>query len=155
MTMSATIKAGLLLLLASIVLLGCKEVRANDDEFMKAFGLERKYYLKDCMVKLNFLWDSDTHPAVVEGVFQGIRTPISRAMVSGEFPYFSGHRTRSSDYYVFYFMDRCEDRVEYVRKLVEEKFLPNIPDFPRYEVEHEGIEPGFDGATPSCCWLDD
>ena len=84
-----------------------------------------------------------------------MRTPITRAMTSGEFPYFSTGTTRAKDHYVFYFMDRCEDRLEYVTKLVEEKVLPQIPDFPKYEIEHEGIEPGFDGATPSCCWLDD
>ena len=155
MTMSGTIKAALLLLLSSVILMACKDVRANDEEFTKALGLERKYYLKDCMVKLNFLWDPDTHRAVIESVIQEIEVPISRAMVSGEFPYFSGHRTHSRDYYVFYFMDRCEDREEYLRKLVEAKFLPHIPEFPRYEIEHEGIEPGFDGATPSCCWLED
>lgn len=153
MTMTAIIKAGLLILFSSVILMACKELRAND-EFMKELGLERKYYLKDCMVKLKFLWGPDVGHAAMAAVFQEIEIPILRAMGSGEFPYFSGHRTRSTDYYVFYFMDRCEDRKEYVRTLVEEKFLPNIPDFPRYEIEHEGIEPGFDGVTPSCCWLD-
>ena len=155
MTMSGTIKAALLLLFSSVILMSCKDVHANDEKFMKALGLERKYYLRDCIVKLNFLWNSETDQSTRRNVLQEMRAPIAKEMVSGEFPYFSAGTTRAKNHYVFYFMDRCEDREEYVRKLVEEKFVPNIPDFPRYEIEHEGIVPGFDGATPSCCWLDD
>ena len=155
MTMSGPIKVGLLLLLSSIILVGCKDVYANDDEFMKVLGLERKYYLRDCMVKLNFLWNLHTDRYVREDVVRDMQIPISKAMVSGEFPYFSGGTRRGETYYVFYFFDQCENRQEHVQRLVEEKFLPNIPDFPAYEIEHEGIEPGFDGVTPSCCWLDD
>ena len=154
MTTYETIKTSFLLLSFSIVLMGCKDVSADDHELMQFLGVEKKYHLRDCIVKLNFLWDSATEQSIREGVFQEIHDLIKKATVSGKVPYFSGHTTHEMTYYVFYFFDQCEKRREYTRKLVEEEFLPNIPHFPSYEIEHEGIEPGFDGVTPSCCWLD-
>lgn len=130
-------------------------MRTTDGDFKRwIFGSERKYYLKDCIVKLNFLWDPNTDRSVRRRVLLGIEEPIFQAVVSRELPHFSGGTTRAQDYYVFYFEDQCESRRELVQKLVEEKLLSNIPDFPRYEIEDEGIEPGFDGATPVGRWLD-
>ena len=147
-------KAGLLLLFSIVALAGCKDAHAGDGKLMERLGIEKKYYLKDCLVKLNFLWDPKTDRLTRESVFHKMRAPIMEAISSQEFPYFSGHATRTKDYYVFYFVDRCENRLELVQKLVKKKFLPNIPNFPEYEIEYEGIEPGFDGTTPFCCWLD-
>ena len=153
--MSRILNARLLLLFFVLILEGCNDVHPSDEEFMKGLlDLEKKYYLKECLVKLNFLWSSEMDESARENVLHKIRGPIMEATLSGEFPYFSGHTTYEMKYYVFYFMDRCENRREYVQRLVEEKFLPVIPDFPRYEIEHEGIKPGFDGVTPTCCWLD-
>ena len=131
------------------------DLHADGDDFMKAFGLERKYYLRDCMVKLNFLWDSSVDQSIKWRIIEDMDLPTKKAQMSGDFPIFAGHTTRELKYEMFYFMDQCENRREYVQQMVEEYFLPNIPDFPEYDIEHEGIEPGFDGVTPSCCWLDD
>ena len=46
MTMSGTIKAGLLLLLSSVILMSCKDVRADDKALMQYLGIEKKYYLR-------------------------------------------------------------------------------------------------------------
>ena len=153
--MSRVVKAGMLLLLASVCLMVYQCVRTDNGEFKSwVLGLDRKYYIKDCIVKLNFLWDPNTDRLARQRVLLGIEAPIFQAVVSRELPHFSGGTTRAQDYYVFYFEDRCESRRELVQKLVEEKLVPSIPDFPRYEIEHEGIEPGFDGVTPMGRWLD-
>ncbi len=121
---------------------------------LEFFVPSRKYRLKDCMVKLNFLGDSEKDRELQAKVLEEIHSPILEAMMSDEYPYFSGHTTSAQKYYVFYFMHQCEKRREYIQKLVEEKLLPYFREFPEYEIQHEGIEPGFDGTTPMGHWLD-
>lgn len=121
---------------------------------LEFFVPSRKYRLKDCMVKLNFLGDSEKDRELQAKVLDEIHPPILEAMSSDEYPYFSGGTTSANKYYIFYFVNQCEKRREYVQKLVEEKLLPYFREFPEYEIQHEGIEPGFDGVTPMGRWLD-
>ena len=154
MILSRVIKVKLLLLLSCVVLAGWNDAHAGDKKLMEYLGIEKKYYLKDCLVKLNFLWDSKTNHLTRESVVHKMHALIIETNLSQEFPYFFGHVTRTKDYYIFYFVDQCENRLEFVQKLVEKEFLPNISSFPEHEIEYEGIESGFDGTTPFCCWLD-
>ena len=94
MNMFGFVKTGLLLLISFGILAEPKDERADDGGFMKAFGLEKKYYLKDCMAKLDFIWNPDIDQSTKRSVFDEIEDPITKAIMSGEFPYFSGHTTR-------------------------------------------------------------
>ena len=127
--------------------------------FEKVLGIEKKYYLKDCMVKLNFLWPPAMPAFDQQRVMEAMKVPILKASVSGEFSYFSGHfsgsATGNGKYFVFYFFDQCEHRRQFVQTFVEKYLVPNIPNFPDYQIEDQGLQPGFDGVTPTCCWLDD
>lgn len=126
----------------------------SQKSFLEFFVPSRKYRLKDCMVKLNFLGDSEKDRELQAKVLEEIHPPILEAMASDEYPYFSGGTKAAGKYYIFYFWSQCEKRREYIQKLVEEKLLPYFREFPEYEIQHEGIEPGFDGVTPMGLWLD-
>lgn len=152
--MSRSTKIQPLLLSFLMVLVGCDDGHVSDVEFMRTLISEKKYYLKDCLVKLNFLWEPEVDQPTRDRVLREMLPLFMKEMVAGEFPYFSGYTTGALEYYVFYYYDKCENRQEYVQRLVEEKFLPNIPDFPQYEIVHEGIMPGFGGVTPKGHWLD-
>ena len=159
------IMKGVVLGVACIALAGLSHAQSNFD-YEKVFGHEKKYYLKDCMVKLNFRWP----PAMTafdwqrvifdqQRVMEAMGVPIRKAMVSGEFSYFSGNfggsATGNGRYFVFYFFDQCEHRRQFVQTFVEKYLVPNIPNFPDYQIEDQGLQPGFDGSRPQCCWLDD
>ena len=146
-------KKRIVMFLASVVLFGATQLPADQKDPMKLLGIQKKYHLRDCIVKLNLLWDPATNQSIRSAFFHEMTPRITKAMVSRDFPYFGGHSTENT-HYVFYFVDECEKRREYVQKLLDEILLPYIAHFPKYEIEHEGIEPGFDGVTISCCWLD-
>ena len=152
----ASLRRGGLLVLLSIVLAGSSHAQRS---FEEAFGIEKKYYVKDCVVKLNLQWPPATTELVRERVGYAIDVQISKALVSavaGEFPLFSGGTTWERKYYVFYYADQCEHRRQLLQALVEKYLVPSIPEFPDYHIEDEGIEPGFDGAgPPQGWWLDD
>ena len=119
-------------------------------------GIQKQYYLKDCMVKLNFQWPPTTTALIRKRVDQAINVQIIKALESGEFPLFFGGTTGELKYSVFYYTDQCEDRRQLVEALIEKYLVPHIPDFPEYEIVDESIEPGFDGTMPSGeFWLDD
>ncbi len=157
------IMKGVGLVAACIALAGVSHAQSN---FLEALGIEKKYYLKDCMVKLNFLWPPamsafDQQRVIFDQqrVMEAMDVPIRKAMASGEFSYFSGHfggsATGNGKYFVFYFFDQCEHRRQFVQTFVKKYLVPNIPNFPDYQIEDQGIDPGFDGSRPQCCWLDD
>ena len=148
----ATIMKGVLLLVLGIGLAGPSYAQ---NRFEEALGIEKKYYLKDCMVKLNLEWPPATTSSVLERVGNAIDFQIRNAIVSGEFPLISSDAPWNLKYYVFYYVDQCEHRRQLVEALVEKYLVPHIPEFPEYHIEDEGLEPGFDGVMPQCCWLDD
>ena len=148
----AAIMKGVLLLVLGIVLAGSSHAQKSLEEVL---GIEKKYYLKDCMVKLNLEWPPATTALVLERVGQAIDVQIRKAIVSGEFPFFSNHAPWNLKYYVFYYIDQCEHRRQLVQALVEKYLVPHIPEFPEYQIEDQDLQPGFDGVTPQCCWLDD
>ena len=146
------IMKGVILVVSCIALAGISHAQSS---FEKAFGIEKKYYLKDCMVKLNFQWPPAMTAFDQERVMEAMHVPIAKAIVSGEFSLFVASTTWERKYIVFYYFDQCEHRRQFVQTLVEKYLVPNIPNFPDYQIE-EDVEPGFDGQPPpQCCWLDD
>ena len=148
----AILMKGLLLVFLCIALASSSQAQRSFEEML---GIEKKYYLKDCMVKLNLEWPSATPAPILERVGHAIDVQIRKAIVSGEFPLFSDHAPWHQKYYVFYYIDQCEHRRQWVQALVEKYLVPHIPEFPEYHIEDEGIDPGFDGVTPQGWWLDD
>ncbi len=113
---------------------------------------EKKYYLKDCMVMLEFDWKGPLNYKQREEVTNKIGDQIKIIIVENNFPLFSGHTNSGRDYYVIYFVNDCPDRVQLSQKLVHDYFLPNIKGFPAYAIKSQ-VKPGFDGITPSGWWL--
>ena len=149
----ATIMKGVLLGCLGLALAGVTQAQKSFEEVL---GIEKKYYLKDCMVKLNLEWPPATTALVLERVGNAIDFQIRNAIVSGEFPLISSDAPWNLKYYVFYYVDQCEHRRQLVEALVEKYLVPHFPEFPEYHIEDEGIEPGYDGVgPPQCCWLDD
>ena len=149
---------GVGLVAACIALAGVSHAQSSFDfDYEKVFGHEKKYYAKDCMVTLTLRWPPPTTALDRDRVLQAMNVQILKAMASGEFPLFNGHRTWWKGNYVevFYYLDQCEHRRQFVQTLVEKYLVPNIPNFPDYQIEDQGLEPGFDGSRPQCCWLDD
>lgn len=148
--------SGVVLVVLSLVFVSyIKEPTITTYALKNLLGIQKQYYLKDCMVKLNFQWPPTTTALVRERFGQAINSQITKALESGEFPLFSGGTTGAVKYYVFYYADRCEQRRQLVQALVEKYLVPYIPEFPEYHIEDEGIEPGFDGVMPSGeFWLD-
>ena len=148
---------GVVLVASCIALAGLSHAQSNFD-YEKVFGHEKKYYAKDCMVMLNYRWPPAMTAFDQQRVMEATSFQILKAMASGEFPLFNGHRTRWKGNYVevFYYLDQCEHRRQFVQTLVEKYLVPNIPNFPDYQIKDQGLEPGFDGVgPPTCCWLDD
>ena len=153
--MFCAINVNVMLFLLVFAAMGSEDIFANDNKLLNQLGIQKKYKLIDCMVQMDLLWGSDVDYSTRRQIYDGVNAPMLKAMRSEEFPFFTARWSRTGDNYIFYFIENCEDRLEYVRKLVEQNFLPNIPNFPRYELKHDNIDYEFDGATPSCCWLDD
>ena len=149
------IMKGVGLVVACIALAGLSHAQSSFD-YEKVFGHEKKYYAKDCMVMLNFRWPPAMTAFDQQRVMEAMDVPILKASVSGEFPLSLGHTTRERKYYVFYYLDKCEHRRQFVQTLVEKYLVPNIPNFPDYQIEDQGLQPGFDGSgPPTCCFLED
>ena len=147
-----TIMKGVLLGCLGLALAGVTHAQQSFEEVLDS---EKKYYLKDCMVKLNLEWPPATTSSVLERIGQAIDVQIRNAIVSGEFPLFSDHAPWNREYYVFYYIEQCEHRRQLVETLVEKYLVLHIPEFPEYHIEDEDIEPGFDGVTPQGWWLED
>lgn len=120
----------------------------------KEWNVEKKYYLKDCIVKVDFLWESGSEYAERARIFSEVDEQIKRAMVSGRFPMFTGGYTRELTYDVFYYADQCEQKGAITQKIIDEFLIPNVSGFPPYKILDKNIEPGFDGVTPGGWWLD-
>ena len=118
------------------------------------FEIEKKYYLKDCIVKVNLLWEKGVPISEKYRVTETALERMLLAMGSGDFPLFSGGVTRDPSYIKVYYSDKCEDRVSLTHKLIQNYWLSDINDFPDFSIE-TNVEPGFDGAIPSGWWLDD
>jgi len=140
----------ILLSVLALVLSGCDDVRSSTNG---GFTVEKKYFLIDCMVRLDFEWDKETNSIARLNILKKIDDQVSQAIASGNFPLFSGHYLpRDTSYYVFYFADDCEQRRQLIQKLIDEYFMPNVLDFPRYKIVHEDVKPGFDGVVPRGWW---
>ena len=137
-----------LLVSIGLFIFGCNSLAGG-------MSVERKYYLNQCIVKLNLKWDDAFEYARRVVVGKEIGEQLNRAIVSGEFPYFSAHTTRELNYYVLYYPDRCEARRRMTENIVSNYFVANIKDFPSYTIEDIGITPGFDGVIPSGWWKDE
>ena len=146
----------------SLVVLFCFSILACSDEIESAWDhqhtghpleVEKKYYLKDCVIKIAFLWDDELQPSEKYQIIDEMLTRMKFAIVSSELPLFSGGTTREAAYIVIYYSDWCEDRIDMTNKLIEDYFLPNVEGFPDVSIETD-VKPGFDGSTPSGWWLD-
>lgn len=127
---------------------------ASSEEVNKQAKVERKYHLKDCIVKVDFLWEPAVAYSDREKIIKQIGEQIKRALVSGEFPLFSGHSVRDYPYYIFYYSDKCKQREAMTQKLIDEFFVSKVSGFPAYQMTSKNIRPGFDGVKPSGWWLD-
>ncbi len=144
-------------ILICVFSLGCSEGMTYGEGIQKAtnqFQIERKYYLKDCVVKVNFSWNPEDSALKRENVLNAIAEEIKDVLVANVFPLFSGHFGRDGSYYVVYYSDRCDSRIEMTHSLVRDYLSPKIRDLPSYSVD-VNVEPGFDGVLPSGWWLDD
>lgn len=141
------------ILLCLLLLFGCNEDAAKSKN---NFKLERKYLLKDCLVRLDFGWDEGTSFSTKEEVTQEIIAAMKEAtVVTNTFPLFFGHTTGDRSYFVFYFTDKCENRATLTESFVARFVKPASKSFPKYSIVSQGIEPGFDGVIPSGAWISD
>ena len=113
---------------------------------------EKKYYLHECAARVDFIW-----PKGFDGKHEilgseGFSRALFSAMMAGGRPRFVSHYTSSADYLMIYWIDQCHDREALTRQLVEERLRPRVPGFPRTRIQVDGIQPGFDGATPTDFW---
>jgi len=119
------------------------------------FALEKKYYLRECLVSLDFKWnDSDSMVERVK-VTRGISENVKAAIVSGEFPFFGGGTSNQRNAYLFYFGDDCENRELMMKSMLERYLLPNITSFPKYSISIDSISLVNYGSLPSGLWLDE
>ena len=150
----------ILVVLLNMCLLACSketEYQVTNIQANNPMQTEKKYYLKDCVVKIDLLWESDDTWDVKYAIMDNIQQQMSVALndaITGKIPLFFGSYTREASHVAIYFPDRCEDRVSMTNKIIQHYLLPNIEDIPDVSVETD-VEPGFDGSLPSCCWLDD
>ena len=143
--------------LITIILTGCNGISDIDSSpgIGSEFVTEKKYYLKDCLVRFELTWKETVDASARYDVLQEAGVEARRVLISGVFPLFASHYTRDGKYYVLYFADQCENKSKLAKALVEEYFLPNVPNFPEYKIENSGFSPGFDGVVPSGWWIEE
>lgn len=146
-----------LALLVIPLVLGCNggmAADANREAANRALGIEPKYALRDCMVRVDFEWAPGTSSSKKEEVVQEVIAAMREAtVVTRKLPMFFGHTTRDAAYFAFYYADKCEDRAALTRRFIDEFVRPNSKSFPGYSIVSQGIEPGFDGVMPSGAWI--
>ena len=142
------------------VLLACSdgvEDTRNNQHPSNPLEVEKKYYLKDCIVKVALLWHNneswEDKYEVVDSIQKQMRFAVVSA-ISGNFPLFVDSYTREASFVVIYYSDRCEDRVSMTDRLIQDYLLPEVENFPEFSIETD-VAPGFDGSLPSGWWLDD
>ncbi len=136
-------------------LLSCSdghEVQVTAQTYSNLLQIEKKYYLKECMVKINFDWGEPLNYAFRKRITDGVSEQIKQVIILKVFPLFSGHTNNTRDYYVLYFSDKCENRLNMTNRLIQDYFFPDIKGFPTYSINVD-VTPGFDGITPSGWWL--
>lgn len=147
----------------SLILLFIFSILACSDEIESArttqqqdnpLEIEKKYFLKDCIIKISFQWDEKIQVSRKHQIIDEVLSSMKLAIVSGDFPLFSGSTTREAAYIVVYYSDRCEDRIEMTNRLIKEYFLVRIQDFPDFSFETD-VKLGIGGSKPSGWWLDD
>lgn len=111
------------------------------------------YTLDECTVKVNLNWPTDD-PSAAHDVLVKADEFWNKAIASGEFPLFSMHYTRSANYYIIYFAQKCEERKHFATQIINTKIQSNVPNFPNYEVVTSGFKVGFDGAMPRGWWIE-
>lgn len=146
----------MLVLGAVLLLLSCSDGHEDETTVRTSSDLlqiEKKYYLEDCMVKVDFHWGEPLNYAFRARITDSVGEQINQVVVLNAFPLFSGHTNYTRDYYVLYFSDKCENRLDFANRLIQKYFFPNIDGFPAYSIDAD-VTPGFDGITPSGWWLD-
>lgn len=150
---SASMKWSLLLLFAMTAGLGCNEGgRAAE----RSLEISPKYALKDCLVRVDFAWGPGIAILEREDVVMEIISAMREAtVVTRKIPLFLGHTANDRSYFVFYFVDECENRAALAKRFIDEFVVPKSKKFPEFSIVSEGIEPGFDGVLPSGAWISD
>jgi hypothetical protein len=127
---------------------------ADREAAVRSLGIERKYLLRDCLVRVDLLWSPGDSAEAKESIAQLILNAMREAtIVTRELPLFSGHTVSDRSYFVFYYTADCERREELTKRFLDEFVKPKSKTFPKYSIVSEGIEPGFDGVLPSGAWL--
>ena len=141
------------------MILGCNggmAADANREAANRSLGIEPKYALRDCMVRVDFEWAPGTTLSKKEEVVQEVIAAMREApVITHKLPIFFGHTTRDASYFVFYYADKCESRAVLTKRFIDEFVRPKSKGFPGYSIVAEGIEPGFDGVMPSGAWIPD
>ena len=136
-------------LLSVILLLGCTKKSFNEH-----LNIERKYALRDCMVKLELKWKGDVSLEDRNAVAGNMIKILNEVTLSKALPYFSWHTPNDKSYFVLYYVDKCEVRAAMTERLITDFLVRRIDDFPEHTIIAEDVEPGFDGVIPSGFWTD-
>lgn len=145
------LKNNLLLIALSFVIAACNEQSEAPVARNWSFW---NYTLEECVVKVNFNWDTSIIPANKYETLQKTSEQIMLAMESGEYPLFGSGYTRVMNYYMFYFADECEKRVEYTESIISQYIRKKVVNFPSHELQTEGIK-FDDGVRPTGWWKND
>jgi hypothetical protein len=137
-------------LVVILILVGCSESDVVDKTSLTP---EKKYHLQECAVQVNFSWKPGLSILEKEKVLTAFDESMKKALVSGRFPLFGAHTTASGAYYMLYFSDVCEQRVEFVEKLMQEFLAREVENVPDYRID-KTPDVGADGVTPSGWWID-
>ena len=134
-------------------------VASGNDVLLAYMGVERKYYLKDCIVKVDFDWDALEPHAQRYVDSQKMMDQIMKALDDIEtkkydFPWFTYGQNLWEGHHVLSYIDQCEDRAALTQQLIEDYWVSAIDDFPEFTID-TSVEPGFDGTMSSGFWLDD
>lgn len=116
--------------------------------------LDPAYTLNECVVKVDLQWPINFIPAQKHQVLNNASTYWNKTIASNEYPPFSLHFTRSADYYMVYFSNKCTIRKSMTETILKNKIKPNVNNFPHSTVSISGFEIGFDGVKPSGWWKD-
>ncbi len=131
-----------------LLITGCSKQQENKEPRNLTYG---KYSLQECVVQVNLNWEDDIGSAEKYEAIKNIGHQIVLAMNSREFPLFGSNTTRSMNYYLFYYADKCEKRERYTESIINDFILNKVTNFPPYKILTKPIK--FEnGAEPRGWW---
>lgn len=146
------------IVLVSIILVSCGEpsnIRTDSDETKSIFLIKKNYRIDQCIALMKLRWEDsltlEKRQKVIDVFGDRINFTISNVHING-YPMFSTSIVSNNSEVLFYYADRCENRIEITKKILKDTSVTKIPNFPKYELKIGNLNELVGYPLPSGWW---